>query len=193
MPEIKAIDIKHNNIVGPLYCVGCVERLNCDDMVRKKYDRCSCIISLTWTTSKVVSYGVDCQGSISVWSSNNNVSCFSENWRPLKRIFPRIHNVQGGAEKRENLKSLEKHERSFKTLFAPETVFYKSGNFIKIKKNKKIHGLSPRANYTDRATATCRRRDCQLVRIEGATWSAWRIPPAVFLGFLDRSRYFSIK
>jgi hypothetical protein len=33
----------------------------------------------------------------------------------------------------------------------------------------------------------------QLVRIEGATWSAWRIPPAVFLGFLDRSRYFSIK
>jgi hypothetical protein len=32
-----------------------------------------------------------------------------------------------------------------------------------------------------------------LVRIEGATWSAWRIPPAVFLGFLDRSRYFSIK
>jgi hypothetical protein len=30
----------------------------------------------------------------------------------------------------------------------------------------------PRANYTDRATAACRRSDCQLVRIEGATWSA---------------------
>jgi hypothetical protein len=37
---------------------------------------------------------------------------------------------------------------------------------------KKLHGLSPRANYTDRATAACRRSDCQLVRIEGATWSA---------------------
>jgi hypothetical protein len=37
------------------------------------------------------------------------------------------------------------------------------------------------------------RSDCQLVWIEGATWSAWRIPPAVFLGFIDRSRYFSIK
>jgi hypothetical protein len=37
---------------------------------------------------------------------------------------------------------------------------------------KKLQGLSPRANYTDRATAACRRRDCQLVRIEGATWSA---------------------
>jgi hypothetical protein len=36
----------------------------------------------------------------------------------------------------------------------------------------KLHGLSPRANYTDRATAACRRSDCQLVRIESATWSA---------------------
>jgi hypothetical protein len=41
---------------------------------------------------------------------------------------------------------------------------------------KKFHGLSPRANYTDRATAACRRSDCQLVRIEGVTWSAGRIP-----------------
>jgi hypothetical protein len=41
----------------------------------------------------------------------------------------------------------------------------------KIKK-KKLHGLSPRANYTDRATATCQRSDCQLVRIEAAMWSA---------------------
>jgi hypothetical protein len=37
---------------------------------------------------------------------------------------------------------------------------------------KKLHGLSLRANYTDRATAACRRSDCQLVRIDGATWSA---------------------
>jgi hypothetical protein len=36
----------------------------------------------------------------------------------------------------------------------------------------KLHGLSQRANYTDRATAACRRSDCQLLRIEGATWSA---------------------
>jgi hypothetical protein len=48
------------------------------------------------------------------------------------------------------------------------------------KKKTKLHGLSPRENYTDRATAACRRSDCQLVRIEGATWSAWRIPPAIF-------------
>jgi hypothetical protein len=36
----------------------------------------------------------------------------------------------------------------------------------------KLHGLSPRANYTDRATAACQRSDYQLLRIEGATWSA---------------------
>jgi predicted ABC-type exoprotein transport system permease subunit len=44
----------------------------------------------------------------------------------------------------------------------------------------KFHGLSPRANYTDRATAACQRSVCQLLRIEGATWSAWRIPTAGF-------------
>jgi hypothetical protein len=53
---------------------------------------------------------------------------------------------------------------------------------VKTKKTK-LHGLSPRANYTDRATAACRRSDCQLMRIEGATWSAWRIPSAVFSRF----------
>jgi hypothetical protein len=43
---------------------------------------------------------------------------------------------------------------------------------INVRIKEKLHGLSPRANYTDRATAACRRSDCQLVRIEGATWSA---------------------
>jgi hypothetical protein len=52
-----------------------------------------------------------------------------------------------------------------------------------IKKTTELHGLSPRANYTDRATAACRRSNCQLVRIEGATWPTWRIPPAVFSRF----------
>jgi hypothetical protein len=36
----------------------------------------------------------------------------------------------------------------------------------------KLRGLSPRANYTDRTIAACRRSLCQLLRIEGATWSA---------------------
>jgi hypothetical protein len=39
---------------------------------------------------------------------------------------------------------------------------------------------SPRAIYTYRATAASRRSGCQLLRIKGATWSAWRIPTAVF-------------
>jgi hypothetical protein len=41
--------------------------------------------------------------------------------------------------------------------------------------HKKLRGLSPWANYTDRATAAC--------RIEGAMWSAWQIPTAVFSAF----------
>jgi hypothetical protein len=44
--------------------------------------------------------------------------------------------------------------------------------FDELKTKLKLHGLSPRANYTDRATAACWRSDCQLLRIEGATWSA---------------------
>jgi hypothetical protein len=43
---------------------------------------------------------------------------------------------------------------------------------LAFQQKKKLHGLSPRANYTDRATAACQRSDCQLLRIEGATWSA---------------------
>jgi hypothetical protein len=51
-------------------------------------------------------------------------------------------------------------------------------------KNLKLHGPSPRANYTDRATAACRRSDCQLVRIEGATWSALPVPSGRILYIL---------
>jgi hypothetical protein len=43
---------------------------------------------------------------------------------------------------------------------------------LKFTTKKKLHGLSLRVNYTDQATAACRRSDCQLLRIEGATWSA---------------------
>jgi hypothetical protein len=53
--------------------------------------------------------------------------------------------------------------------------------------------FSPQVNYTDRATAACRRSWCQLLRIEGVAWSAQQIPTAVNLCILERSRYFSIQ
>jgi hypothetical protein len=56
-------------------------------------------------------------------------------------------------------------------------------------KKTKLRGLSPQANYTDPATAACR-RSRQLLWVEGVAWSAQRILTAVNLGFLDRSRYF---
>jgi hypothetical protein len=48
-----------------------------------------------------------------------------------------------------------------------------------------LRGFSPQANYTDRVATACRRNSCQLLRLEGVTWSAQRIPTAVNLGFLD--------
>jgi hypothetical protein len=57
----------------------------------------------------------------------------------------------------------------------------------------KLHGLSPRANYTDRATAACRRSDCQLFGDKGCHVVSVTDPYGRILGFLDRSRYFSIK
>jgi hypothetical protein len=58
---------------------------------------------------------------------------------------------------------------------------------------KKLHGLSLRANYTDLATAACRRSDCQLVVDRGCHVVSVTDPYGRILAFLDRSRYFSIK
>jgi hypothetical protein len=61
------------------------------------------------------------------------------------------------------------------------------------KKQLKLPGLSPRANYTDRATAACRRSDCQIFSNTGYHVVSVTYPYGRILGFLDRSRYFSIK
>jgi hypothetical protein len=73
--------------------------------------------------------------------------------------------------------------RVLKRIFGPRKDEVIGGWRKLYNEKKKLHGLSPRANYADRATAACRRSDCQLLRIEGATWSAWRIPTAVFSVF----------
>jgi hypothetical protein len=74
---------------------------------------------------------------------------------------------------------------------------HRMGCFItctpKKKTKTKLHGLSPRANYTDRATADCRRSDCHLLRIEGCHVVSVSDPNGRILCFLDRSRYFSTK
>jgi hypothetical protein len=51
-------------------------------------------------------------------------------------------------------------------------------NYLRIIKLKELNSVafSPQANYTDRATAACRRSWCQLLRIEGVAWSVQRIP-----------------
>jgi hypothetical protein len=76
----------------------------------------------------------------------------------------------------------DQHRRIIKRAW-PRNVTVDYERSSKLKKKTKLHGLSRRANYTDRATPACRRSDCQLLRIEGATWPAWRIPTAVFSVF----------
>jgi hypothetical protein len=60
-------------------------------------------------------------------------------------------------------------------------------------KQNKLHGLSPRANYTDRATAACRRADLPTFADRGCHVVSVTDPYGRILGFLDRSCYFSIK
>jgi hypothetical protein len=50
----------------------------------------------------------------------------------------------------------------------------------------KLHGLSPRANYTDRATVACRQCDCQLFADRGCHVVSVTDPYGRILGFLDR-------
>jgi hypothetical protein len=60
-----------------------------------------------------------------------------------------------------------------------------------VKKN--LYGQSRRANYTDRATAACRRSDCELFADRVCHVLSVTDPYDRILDFLDRSRYFSIK
>jgi hypothetical protein len=54
-------------------------------------------------------------------------------------------------------------------------------------KKTKLHGLSPRANYIDRATAACRLSDCQLFADKWCHVVSFANPYGRILGFLNRS------
>jgi hypothetical protein len=79
-------------------------------------------------------------------------------------------------------------------LFLLNNSLCRKGSCLLLDRDKtKTHGLSPRANYTERATAACRRGDCQLFADRGCHVVSVTDPFGHILGFLDRSRYFSIK
>jgi hypothetical protein len=64
----------------------------------------------------------------------------------------------------------------------PCNCYFRLRNILGIADKTQLRGLSPRAKYTDRAT-DCRRSYCQLLWIEGAAWSARRIPTAILSAF----------
>jgi hypothetical protein len=83
-------------------------------------------------------------------------------WSPVQGIVPTVYRF-------EKLKKLPRPNRGL----------YKHNNL------SKFCGLSPQANYTDRATAACRRSYWPFWPIEGVAWSPERIPTAVNLNCLD--------
>jgi hypothetical protein len=58
---------------------------------------------------------------------------------------------------------------------------------------EKLHGLSPRGNYTDRVTDACWQSVYQLFADRGCHVVSVTDPYGRVLVFLDRSCYFSIK
>jgi hypothetical protein len=61
---------------------------------------------------------------------------------------------------------------------------------IQTRSKLKLHGLSPRANYTDRATAACLRSDWPTFADRGCHVVSVTDPYGRIFGFLDRGRYF---
>jgi hypothetical protein len=64
---------------------------------------------------------------------------------------------------------------------------------LDIKTKKDLTSWPESVSELYRATAACRRSYCQLLRIEDVTWSAWRIPTAVFSVFWTGAATFSFK
>jgi hypothetical protein len=79
----------------------------------------------------------------------------------------------------------EKYSRGIRLSYAIHPTYYISST--RIDKKNKLRGLSPLATYANWATVAYRRSKCQLLRIEGAMWSAWLIPTAVFSDFWTRA------
>jgi hypothetical protein len=61
---------------------------------------------------------------------------------------------------------------------------------LKLKKKIKLRGLSPRANYTDRATAVCQTKLVSNFAARGCHVVSVTNPYGRNLGFIDRNRYF---
>jgi hypothetical protein len=90
----------------------------------------------------------------------------------LSSSFPFLHVFELYVESNFNATSHGKGDKigKSKTVHYIYPTLYTS--YISYTTTNKLHGLSPRTNYTDRATAACRRSDCQLLRIKCTTWSA---------------------
>jgi hypothetical protein len=84
---------------------------------------------------------------------------------PVRHLIPKLSSSQEAAtcaatQKRPSI------EGSLPCSQEPSTGPCLLGPYYSVFIKKNLRGLSPRGNYTDWATAACRRSDCQLLRIE---------------------------
>jgi hypothetical protein len=103
--------------------------------------------------------GTNCGVSHSVFMSLRNTDFWAKSCRPINKAVYIAQELLAAN----------------KLTSIPHETLYTSKYKCKVNNMKLtylLHGLSPQANYTDRATAACRRSECQLLQIEGATWSA---------------------
>jgi hypothetical protein len=90
---------------------------------------------------------------------------------------------------------LQYNEQTSEQLPHKDTYTIQLKHFGYTYKNKKTNfvGFSPQANYTDWATATCRRNVVPTFADRGVSHGQRSGSPTVNLSFPDQSRYFSFK
>jgi hypothetical protein len=82
-----------------------------------------------------------------------------------------------------NIVSLQK---TISLHYIDQPVIVATNKITTTKQTNKLHGLSPRANYTDRATAACRRSECQLFADKGFHVVSVTDPYGRILGYIDQ-------
>jgi hypothetical protein len=103
-----------------------------------------------------------------------------DSWAPRESLQKRREHWQGCRKLVSRIAS-----KSFTNVFKSASLSTES--------KTKLHGVSPRAKYTDRAIAPCRRSDCQRFADRGCHVVSVTDPYGRILGFLDRSRYFFLQ
>jgi hypothetical protein len=77
-------------------------------------------------------------------------------------------------------REVKPQQTNFQIISSGQSISWYVELIASYKTKTKLSGLSPRANYTDRATAAVGEVNANLFRYRDVAWSARRIPATVF-------------